>query len=189
MARQISNGCKRIQSRQARRQVERHSKCIQIQSVTTTISINSCVAAFIGFVMDARAYAFGSFVAKLPRSSSRATSSLSFSCWALIGYNANKQDCHSIYPQPASVRLASLRSNWSRRISCPLPLACASRPLLHILNLFASPPVLPHAYSLWFTFTTIPVCLSLLNPQFCSLWRKMNLRGKRRPTNSHPLAR
>ena len=86
-------------------------------------------------------------------SSSRATSSSSFSCWALIGYNANKRDCHSIYPQPASVRpcQSSLCKTIReiqlvfRRISCPLPLACASRLLLHVLNLFASLSVLPYA--------------------------------------------
>lgn len=79
------------------------------------------------------------------KTSSRATSSLSFSCWALIGYNANNQDCHSICQRPACQSKVQL---VFRRISCPLPLACASRPLLHILNSFASPPVLPHALTI-----------------------------------------
>ena len=81
-------------------------------------------------------------------SSSRATSSSSFSCWALIGYNANKPDCHSIIPPACQRPACQSKVQLVFRISCPLPLACALRPLLHILNLFASPPVLLHALTI-----------------------------------------
>jgi hypothetical protein len=75
VARQISNEWVQANAKQTSKEASREaSKCIQIQSVTTTISINymnSCVAAFIGFVVEARACASGSFVAKLPRSRAR----------------------------------------------------------------------------------------------------------------------
>ena len=52
VARQISNEWVQANAEQTSKEASRGaSKCIQIQSVTTTISINSSVAAFIGFIV------------------------------------------------------------------------------------------------------------------------------------------
>lgn len=155
VARQISNEWVQANAKQTSKEASREaSKCIQIQSVTTTISINdmnSCVAAcrFRRGGSSMRFWLLCRKVAPVARkTSSRATSFLSFSFWALIGYNANKPDCHSIIPPACQRPACQSKVQLVFRISCPLPLACALRPLLHILNLFASPPVLLHALTI-----------------------------------------